>query len=96
MGPPDKRPAFPIYDVFELPGYKSVAGFQHFLPCNWLQTKENAMDPAHVLFLHTLPDNEGFAEDLAHNADFDYMESPIDLVHINTRRIRRCGMGLRL
>jgi nitrite reductase/ring-hydroxylating ferredoxin subunit len=87
MGPPNKRPAFPIYDVFDLPGYKSVAGFQHFLPCNWLQTKENAMDPAHVLFLHTLPGNEGFADDLAHDADFDYMESPIGLVHINTRRI---------
>src|SRR5678816_4126243 len=34
MGAPDKRPAFPIYDTFELPGYEIVARKPNFLPCN--------------------------------------------------------------
>ena len=87
MGPPEKQPPFPIYDVFNLPGYKSVAGFQHFVPCNWLQTKENAMDPFHVLHLHNLPGNEGFTEDLAYDCEFDFLDTPIGFVHIDTRRV---------
>ena len=86
MGPPDKKPPFPMYDVFTLPGYKTVAGVQHRLPCNWLQTSENSMDPVHLYYLHTLPGNEGFTGDLAQVPELDYMETPVGMVHIDTRR----------
>ncbi|RXH33389.1 hypothetical protein XH84_10655 [Bradyrhizobium nanningense] len=51
MGPPDKKPAFPLYDVLERePGTqfrrKDVA------PCNWLQIRENETDPMHISQLH--------------------------------------------
>src|SRR5205085_1433065 len=40
MGPPDKRPEFPMYDTFQLPDYRLMAGPKFTLPCNWLQVKE--------------------------------------------------------
>src|SRR5215468_11303850 len=63
MGPPDKQPEFPLLDTFELPGYKLMARAPTLWECNWLQVKENSMDPAHLAFLHTLPGSEGFTGD---------------------------------
>src|SRR2546429_391699 len=51
MGPPDRKPPFPILDTFELPGFRVEAGPKHYVPCNWLQIKDNSMDPAHTVFL---------------------------------------------
>lgn len=65
MGPPDKRPAFPVLDTFDLPGYQLVARPGYIWPCNWLQVKENSMDLAHLAFLPTLPGSGGFTTDLA-------------------------------
>ena len=65
MGPPNQQPAFPIFDSYDLPGYQLVARPGYIWPCNWLQVKENSMDPAHLAFLHTLPGSEGFTGDLA-------------------------------
>lgn len=60
MGPPEKRPEFPIYDTFVLPGYRMVVGGRSNasdrVPCNWLQLAENNMDPVHRVFLHALED----------------------------------------
>src|SRR5262245_55480533 len=47
IGPPDKKPEFPVYDTYDMPGYRPWVGLRHMLPCNWLQIKENCMDPAH-------------------------------------------------
>ena len=54
--------------------------------CNWLQIKENSMDPAHLAFLHTLPGSEGFTEDLKELGEWDWMETPLGMVYIDTRR----------
>jgi nitrite reductase/ring-hydroxylating ferredoxin subunit len=86
MGPPDKRPAFPILDTYDLPGYRLVARAPVVWPCNWLQVKENSMDPAHLAFLHTLPGSEGFTEDLQALGEWDWMETPAGMVYIDTRR----------
>jgi nitrite reductase/ring-hydroxylating ferredoxin subunit len=86
MGPPDKRPAFPFLDTFDLPSYKLVARAPTVWECNWLQVKENSMDPAHLAFLHTLPGSEGFTEDLKGLGEWDWMETPIGMVYIDTRR----------
>ena len=54
MGPPEKKPPFPVYDTFARPGWRMIAGRKYFYPCNWLQMHENHMDPAHTAFLHTI------------------------------------------
>ncbi len=87
MGPPDKRPVFPIFDTYGLPDYQHGAGVARFLPCNWLQVRENAMDPAHFHFLHTIHGNDEFTGDFALPGELDYMESPLGMVYIDTRRV---------
>jgi nitrite reductase/ring-hydroxylating ferredoxin subunit len=86
MGPPDKQPDFPLLDTFDLPGYRLVARPGTMWPCNWLQVKENSMDPAHLAFLHTLPGSEGFTDDLGALGEWDWMETPVGMVYIDTRR----------
>jgi phenylpropionate dioxygenase-like ring-hydroxylating dioxygenase large terminal subunit len=34
MGPPDKKPPFPIFDTYDLPGYQLVARAPTLWPCN--------------------------------------------------------------
>ena len=86
MGPPDSRPPFPILDTFQLQGYKLFARAPTVWECNWLQVKENSMDPAHLAFLHTLPGSEGFTADLKELGEWDWMETPVGMVYIDTRR----------
>jgi len=86
MGPPEKLPEFPILDTFELPGYRLLARAPTFWECNWLQVKENSMDPAHLAFLHALPGSQGFTEDLGALGEWDWMETPAGMVYIDTRR----------
>jgi nitrite reductase/ring-hydroxylating ferredoxin subunit len=52
LGPPDQRPAFPIYDTYEMPGYRMIPQLSEPSPCNWLQQAENNMDPVHLVYLH--------------------------------------------
>jgi phenylpropionate dioxygenase-like ring-hydroxylating dioxygenase large terminal subunit len=86
MGPPDHTPDFPALDTWDLPGYRQIARAPTVWECNWLQVKENSMDPAHLAFLHTLPGSEGFTEDLADLGEWDWMETPVGMVYIDTRR----------
>ena len=62
LGPAEKQPVFPRYDIFEGldADTEEVVIIDHFAfggpseaPCNWFQTHENAMDPYHVFILHT-------------------------------------------
>jgi nitrite reductase/ring-hydroxylating ferredoxin subunit len=86
MGLPERQPDFPILDTFDLPGYRLVARAPVVWECNWLQVKENSMDPAHLAFLHTLPGSQGFTEDLGALGEWDWMETPAGMVYIDTRR----------
>ena len=61
MGPPERMPLLPRYDVLEdlAPGEFIEAddtslgsGGPAIVPCNWLQHFENVMDPFHVPILH--------------------------------------------
>jgi phenylpropionate dioxygenase-like ring-hydroxylating dioxygenase large terminal subunit len=61
MGPPEKQPVLPRYDILETlgPGEFIEADDQSIgsggpviVPCNWLQHFENVMDPFHVPILH--------------------------------------------
>jgi len=57
-------PGEPVALLVTLPGYRLTARAPTLWECNWLQVKENSMDPAHLVFLHTLPGSQGFTEDL--------------------------------
>ncbi len=60
LGPPEKQPLFPTYDIFDdLDDDEETVVVDHFAfggpsvaPCNWFQTHENVMDPYHVFILH--------------------------------------------
>ena len=61
LGPPDRRPALPRYNVLETlregefieANDQSIgSGGPVVVPCNWLQHYENVMDPFHVPVLH--------------------------------------------
>ena len=50
MGP-GEPPAFPHFDCFVAPGTHTFA-FKGRIDCNWLQSLEVGIDPAHTSFLH--------------------------------------------
>lgn len=61
LGPPEKQPVLPRYDVLEnLPPDEFIeaddssigSGGPAIVPCNWLQHFENVMDPFHAPVLH--------------------------------------------
>ena len=61
LGPPDRQPPLPRYDLLEaIPeGWEIIAddssipsGGAGYIPCNWLQHHENGLDPAHVPIVH--------------------------------------------
>ncbi len=93
MGPPELQPPFPMLDTLELPGYQLVPRTPSLWECNWVQVKENAMDPAHLQFLHTLPGSKGFVDDFKTHPEWDWMETPVGMVYIDTRRQDDPGLG---
>jgi nitrite reductase/ring-hydroxylating ferredoxin subunit len=64
MGPLEKIPEFPIYDVWHNQdgALKARLGPRVGGPvnCNWLQAEENLMDALHTFWLHTLHSGEQF------------------------------------
>lgn len=72
LGPPEKKPAFPRYDIFEeMTDAEEIVIIDHFAfggpvvaPCNWFQTHENAMDPYHIFILHNAISGPQFHPDL--------------------------------
>jgi phenylpropionate dioxygenase-like ring-hydroxylating dioxygenase large terminal subunit len=87
LGPPDQRPPFPVYDSFVRPDYRAIPGLTYFYPCNWLQIMENAMDPAHTAFLHTIVSGAAFTEEFGVLPELDFTETPIGMIYIATRRV---------
>jgi phenylpropionate dioxygenase-like ring-hydroxylating dioxygenase large terminal subunit len=87
MGPPELRPAFPVYDTFALPGFDlhPAAGF--VLPCNWLQIKDNSMDPVHTSFLHALSSGYHFTTAFSALAELEWQETAYGMIYIATRRV---------
>ena len=86
MGPPDKKPNFPILDTYVLPGWELKPTVKNIMPCNWLQAKENSMDPVHTTFLHTQVTGVQFTQAYGQVGALDWMETPAGLIYIHTRR----------
>jgi phenylpropionate dioxygenase-like ring-hydroxylating dioxygenase large terminal subunit len=87
MGPPEQRPPLPLYDSFVRPGYRLIPGQKYFYPCNWLQIMENAMDPAHTAFLHTIVSGAVFTNEFGVLPELEFVETPIGMIYIATRRV---------
>jgi len=87
MGPPDKRPALPIFDTFSLPGRRTVPGLRYVMPCNWLQIKENSVDPVHTSFLHTRSSDTQFTSSFGVVPLLEFRESPSGMYYIAERRV---------
>ena len=87
MGPLAKKPEFPIYDFYDRPGYKLVTSSVFPRECNWIQMHDNMWDPAHLRLLHAIPGNLGFHKDILRPGEWEFIESPIGLVEVDTRRV---------
>jgi nitrite reductase/ring-hydroxylating ferredoxin subunit len=90
MGPPDRRPVFPMYDRLTLPGIELVPGVRLPLDCNWIQLKENTLDPAHTAVLHVIPQLRGmdhFAGEFEAFPEIIWTETPGGLIYLAARRV---------
>ena len=86
LGPSADRPAFPIYDTFDVPGTRRVPYAFHY-PCNWLQVVENAMDPVHAVFLHTRNHGPAFSEAWGQLGVKEYHAVDEGFWYTNARRV---------
>ncbi len=87
MGPPEEQPPFPVYDSFSRPGYRLMPGPKYCYPCNWLQILENAMDPVHTAFLHTIVSGSQFTDEFGKIPEMDFAETPVGMIYVATRRV---------
>ena len=91
MGPPDREPPFPRFDILE------QAGLQRFAyrntsrgavaACNWLQIQENAMDPIHTAFLHSTISGRQFSDIYATLPQLDFEETQYGMKYVRTARL---------
>jgi len=87
MGPPDRRPSFPVYDSYDVSGYRLMPAARFTLPCNWLQVKDNSMDPVHTAFLHALSSGYQFTEAFGAVPEIDWKLTDAGMVYLATRRV---------
>lgn len=101
MGPPEKRPVLPRWQVFEnlAPGETIFAhGYTGFgvgtddtmtiVPMNFLQNFENIMDPFHVPILHTRHSAVQYSPEAGHLPQVRYDYSDLGINYIAQRRMK--------
>ena len=93
MGPLERLPEFPLYDVWQTAGgiLKARMGPRVGGPvnCNWLQAEENLMDALHTFWLHTLHSGPQFPSQ-AYGVtpdDLKYEETAMGMRFILTRKL---------
>jgi phenylpropionate dioxygenase-like ring-hydroxylating dioxygenase large terminal subunit len=90
MGPPERIPVFPILDRFKLKGIKNVPGLRFPYDCNWLQIKENSLDPIHTYTLHMIPQTRGyqqFSDEFGIVPLFIWTETPAGCMYLGVRHV---------
>lgn len=93
MGPPERVPVFPMLDRFDLPGVRIEHGRRRLeLDCNWLQMKENTVDPHHTAVLHQIPqrrtpNNVQFADEFGNSPEFTWVETPGGVIYLGARAV---------
>jgi 5,5'-dehydrodivanillate O-demethylase len=53
MGPPEKQPILPRWDLLVRQDGAKKIDICEMLRCNWLQAMENSVDPTHTYYLHS-------------------------------------------
>ena len=61
LGPPEAKPAFPHYDVYDIPDLEMTPYAAPF-NCNWVQVLDAIVDPVHTAFLHQNQFSDGFGK----------------------------------
>ena len=96
LGPAEKQPVFPRYDIFEDMNdeEEEIVIIDHFAfggpteaPCNWFQTHENAMDPYHVFVLHTTHSGVQFNPNLEIWPAIDWQVHPWGVTSSQDRKL---------
>jgi nitrite reductase/ring-hydroxylating ferredoxin subunit len=87
LGPSDRRPAFPMYDSYDVAGHQLMPAAKFMLPCNWLQVKDNSMDPVHTAFLHALSSGYQFTPAFGAVPELDWKLTDAGMVYLATRRV---------
>ena len=89
MGPPENKPPFPDYDVFNLPDTEFVP-YSIWHSCNWLHVQENIMDAAHVVFLHSRTAGVQLQPDMAIMPVMEFRETDDGhgCLYVVSRRVR--------
>lgn len=86
LGPADTRPPFPVMDTFNEDGDEMLPSLIKS-PCNWLQVMENAWDPFHVVYLHTLAVRSQFIDAFAEMPMIEFHEGKYGDFYTNVRRV---------
>ena len=89
MGPLNKKPLLPQYDILEdeTAEYLAYRNYSRgeIAECNWLQLQENAMDPVHTNILHGWnPGLFEFSEVMAVKPSYDYAHANTHVSYIRT------------
>ena len=95
LGPPEKKPVLPRYDVFddvpddeEIVADGSNIGLEgDTTPCNWLQTHENVMDPYHVFILHSQNSGNQFVPVMGLLPEVSWHETPLGVKSHQDRQL---------
>ena len=90
MGPPERVPVFPMLDRFTLSEITHVPGERLVLDCNWLQVKENAVDPHHTNILHVIPQLRGmshFADEFGNFPELTWADTPAGVIYLAARKV---------
>jgi nitrite reductase/ring-hydroxylating ferredoxin subunit len=93
MGPLERMPEFPVYDIWRNEGGTlkarmgpRVGGPVH---CNWLQAEENLMDALHTFWLHTLHSAPQFPSQAygINPDDLKYEETELGMRFVLSRKL---------
>jgi len=99
MGPPERKPILPRYDILEnVASGEELRAFDNGLgtggdgpglspPCNWLQHWENIMDPFHVVILHGTFSGTQFVADMAVMPEVSFAPVPTGMRSTQVRRL---------
>ncbi len=86
MGPPDRRPPFPVYDTLEMPDHTMVP-YKAPFRCNWLQVLDAIVDPLHTAFLHSRMSRVQFSTGFGAIGEMRFYERPSGFLGTATRRV---------
>ena len=91
MGPPEKKPPFPMVDIYDDPYITIEPGRERgcINECNWLQIAENGQDPVHTAWLHVLTTGaqRGFSDEVGIVPVLQWVQNDMGLQYIATRRM---------